>query len=199
MKTRWWLVTALAVVAMSAAVVSSAEENERGEYGEQGEAGEGAGFFSPAPVRAPGVVPVDNTLYTESCGSCHFAYQPGLLPARSWDRMLKGLSDHFGENAELPADEQAKLRDYLMANAADTSNAKRSRRIAESIAPDEAPLRITETAYFKRQHHELSARRVKDNPDVRSFSNCAACHTRAAEGSYREGEVRIPGYRNYER
>ncbi|MCW9089130.1 MAG: diheme cytochrome c, partial [Gammaproteobacteria bacterium] len=31
--------------------------------------------------RAPDVAPVKNELYQSECGSCHFAYQPGLLPA----------------------------------------------------------------------------------------------------------------------
>jgi hypothetical protein len=28
---------------------------------------------------------------------------------------------------------------------------------------------------------------------VKSFANCNACHTRAAEGSFRERDIRIPG------
>jgi len=50
------------------------------------------------------VAMVDNTLYQQECGSCHFAYQPGLLPARSWSTIMQGLDQHFGENAELGAD-----------------------------------------------------------------------------------------------
>jgi hypothetical protein len=30
-------------------------------------------------------------LYLNECGSCHTAYAPGLLPARSWKRMLAEL------------------------------------------------------------------------------------------------------------
>ena len=33
----------------------------------------------------PGIDPVDTQLYTKECGGCHFPYQPGLLPARSWE------------------------------------------------------------------------------------------------------------------
>ena len=43
---------------------------------------------------------VNNPTYTENCGACHFAYQPGLLPSGSWDKILKGLADHFGEAVE---------------------------------------------------------------------------------------------------
>ncbi|MBW2142417.1 MAG: cytochrome C, partial [Deltaproteobacteria bacterium] len=32
--------------------------------------------------------PVDNPTFQDECGSCHFAYQPALLPSGSWDRIL---------------------------------------------------------------------------------------------------------------
>lgn len=198
------LPVALVLGATAAAVMAS--DDERGEYGEYGRGGESraGGYGSDAVLPSGafmggqsgssrrGVAPVANELYREDCGGCHFAYQPGLLPARSWDRMLGGLADHFGENAELPGDEVKVLRDYLMANAADASDYRRSRKIAGSIMPEEAPLRISATPYFVRKHDELPRRVVQDNPDVRSFSNCSACHTRAEAGSYREGEIRIP-------
>jgi hypothetical protein len=140
------------------------------------------------------VAPVDNAMYAEECGSCHFAYQPGLLPARSWQKMMAELDDHFGENAELDSSPQMALTDYLMNNAAEHSSYKRSRKILSSIASGETPLRITETRYFKRKHHELSRPMVQGNPKVGSFSACAACHVNADKGSYNEHEINIPGY-----
>ena len=51
------------------------------------------GFFSRifGGAKAPGVAPVENPQYLEECGSCHFPYQPGLLPARSWTKVMAGL------------------------------------------------------------------------------------------------------------
>ncbi len=144
------------------------------------------------------VAPVDNAFYKEECGSCHFPYQPGLLPARSWQRLMDGLEDHFAENAELEAADAEQLTTYLTENAADTSDYKRSRGISRSLAKDDAPLRISTTRYFKRKHHELPDRMVKDNPDVRSFSNCELCHERAAQGSYDEHQVKVPGYADWD-
>ncbi|MCF6257265.1 MAG: diheme cytochrome c [Gammaproteobacteria bacterium] len=144
------------------------------------------------------VAPVDNAFYKEECGSCHFPYQPGLLPARSWQRLMGGLEDHFAENAELEAVDAEQLTAYLTENAADTSDYKRSRGISRSLAKDDAPLRISTTRYFKRKHHELPDRMVKDNPDVRSFSNCELCHERAAQGSYDEHQVKVPGYTDWD-
>ncbi len=144
------------------------------------------------------VAPVNNAMYAEECGSCHFAYQPGLLPARSWQKMMAGLDDHFGENAELDVSMQKTLTEYLMNNAAEHSSYKRSRKILSSIASGDTPLRITDTRYFKRKHHELSRPMVQGNPKVGSFSACAACHVNADKGSYNEHEINIPGYGGWE-
>ena len=51
--------------------------------------------------------------YTDACGSCHLVYQPGLLPARSWDRIMATLSDHFGDNAELDPAASSEIRRFL--------------------------------------------------------------------------------------
>ena len=140
-----------------------------------------------------GVAPVNNKKYQDECGSCHFAYQPGLLPARSWSKMMHDLENHFGENAELVAEDVAQISQYLEDNAADRSSYKRSRKIMKSMRSSSTPLRITETPYIIRKHDELSHRMVEDNPQVVSISRCKACHTRAETGSYSESQINIPG------
>ena len=57
--------------------------------------------------RGPEVAPVSDALYAQECGSCHMAYPPGLLPGRSWQRLMGNLADHFGDNAELPGEDAA--------------------------------------------------------------------------------------------
>lgn len=132
--------------------------------------------------------------YKTECGSCHMAYPPSLLPARSWDALMSGLDNHFGDNAELAADSAARIRDYLVDNAADRSDARRAFAFASSVPRDQAPLRITETRYFLRKHDEVPTRLVQGNPKVGSFSNCQACHRHAEAGSFDEHTVNIPGY-----
>jgi hypothetical protein len=155
-------------------------------------------FSADKPTRKPGVAPVDNPQYLEECGACHFAYQPGLLPARSWSKMMATLDNHFAENAELPADTAKAIEDYLLKNAADTSQHRRSVKIMASIKPGATPLRISETPYFVKKHSELPPKMVRDNPKVGSFSKCGACHTQAAKGSYSEREIMIPGFGRWE-
>lgn len=140
-----------------------------------------------------GVAAVADPVYTQECGSCHMAYPPGLLPARSWNKLMAGLEDHFGDNAELEASLHQSISTYLAGNSADRSSYRRSRKIDASINAGEAPLRITETPYFRHEHDEIPARMVQDNPEVRSFSNCNACHSKAQQGWFDEDGVRIPG------
>lgn len=142
--------------------------------------------------RGPDVPPVKNVQYQDECGSCHFAYQPGLLPAKSWQKLMGSLDNHFGENAELDAATRQQLVAYLKANSAEHSGTRRSARILRS-AGKASPMRITDVRYIKRQHDEIPERLVHLNPDVRSLSNCAACHTRAESGSFAERDIIIPG------
>jgi hypothetical protein len=37
--------------------------------------------------RTKEVKPVTDKTYRAECGDCHFAYQPGLLPAQSWEKL----------------------------------------------------------------------------------------------------------------
>ncbi|MEO5331021.1 MAG: diheme cytochrome c [Magnetococcus sp. YQC-5] len=144
------------------------------------------------------VAPVQEKQYSADCGSCHFAYQPGLLPARSWEKLLAGLGEHFGENAEVSQEVQNALKTYLTRNAADRVDDGRSKKIAASIAPDETPVRITETRYFVKKHREIPRRFWEKNPKIGSLIRCEACHTKAEEGSFNEHEVQIPGIGRWE-
>ena len=144
--------------------------------------------------RSQGVAAVSNTVYKEECGSCHMAYPPGLLPGTSWQEMMNGLDDHFGDNAELESSVKQEITEFLLANSADTSDYRRSRKFMNSIETGKAPIRISETRYFRHEHDEIPARMVKGNDKVKSFSNCNACHAKAEQGMFDEHGVRIPGY-----
>jgi hypothetical protein len=178
----------VAVVGLSATLAFSENDDERGERGWAAE------FAGPA-----GVQPVDNPLYTAECGSCHFAYQPGLLPEASWRKLMSGLSDHFGENAELTPETQKLLTEYLIQNAAEKDSGSIARKLQSATAANGEPvLRITETDYFIRKHDELPPRVWRDNPKVGSLSNCSACHAKADNASFDEHQVNIPGVGRWE-
>jgi hypothetical protein len=145
------------------------------------------------------VKPVDNKTYADECGSCHYAYPPGLLPSKSWAKLLDGkaLSNHFGEDATLDQGALKTIYDYAMDNAADKSWYKRSRKIAVATE-DETPLRITEVRYIKRKHHDIPEKMIKGNKDVKSLSYCNACHTQADKGIFDSDTVSIPNYPDWD-
>lgn len=136
------------------------------------------------------VVTVNNSTYTEYCGACHFAYQPGLLPSGSWDKLLKGIADHFGEAVEFDPESMKTITQYLKSYAADNYSAKLSCKIMKSIG-SQTPLRITQVPYIQRKHHEIEPQ-VFERETIGSFSNCAACHITAEKGIYDDDAVKIP-------
>ena len=144
---------------------------------------------------AKGTLPsVNNQLYKAECGSCHFAYQAGWLPARSWKKMMNELDDHFGENAELSDEPRVSITNYLMSEAADVKSNSKSRKVLRSIRENEAPQRISTLSYMQHKHDDLSARHIENNPKVRSLSNCVACHRGAEKGQFDEHGVNVPGF-----
>lgn len=150
--------------------------------------------------RTKEVKPVTDTQYLKECGECHFAYPPGLLPAKSWEKLLKAdaLKDHFGDNAEIDKETLQAIHDYAVENAADKSFYKRSRKIAIATAEGDAPLRIIEVRYIKRKHKEIPEKMVKGNNDVKSLSYCNKCHTQADKGVFDEDTVSIPNYPDWD-
>lgn len=136
--------------------------------------------------------PVSHAPTKNECAACHMAYPAGLLPARSWKRMMGELDRHFGEDASLSPQEVEQIARYLTDNAADSPQASRlMNRIATGIAPGAAPLRFTETPFFGYLHDEVPSS-VWKRKGIASKSNCLACHTKAEQGSFVEREIRIP-------
>jgi hypothetical protein len=144
------------------------------------------------------VAPATDELYLKECGSCHFAYQPGLLPSRSWVKVMDGLDNHFGTDASLDAKDTQSILKYLVDNSAEKfTNYKRSKKINDSVAAAETPIAITKTRYFIQKHKELSPKHIEQK-EVKSLANCMACHTKADKGSYNEREIKIPNFGKWE-
>lgn len=129
-----------------------------------------------------------NPVYAEECGACHMAYPAMLLPARSWEKIMTGLADHFGENAELDDATRSEIEAYLVRESGRAGYRKLFRNLG-----DAAPLRITELPYFVREHDEIPAAYVTGNERVKSLSQCNACHREAERGRFDEDDVVIPG------
>ena len=120
--------------------------------------------------------------YQAECAACHTAYPPGMLPARSWQRIMAGLDRHYGTDASLDAATVRQLSGWLQTNAGTY------RRVTEEPPQD----RITRSAWFARKHRGVDDPAVWKLPSVKSAANCAACHTRADQGDFDDDSVRLP-------
>ena len=143
-----------------------------------------AGVFAPSLSTAdePRVGRVTNELTQEECSACHLAFQPGFLPQRSWVYIMDNLSDHYGEDASLGDAAVQEIKNYLVANAMDTSS--RGTRFLRGIADNEIPLRISEFSWFAHEHGSRRIRQAESNPKIGSISNCTACHKGADRGYF---------------
>ncbi|MFI5304301.1 MAG: diheme cytochrome c [Nitrospiria bacterium] len=153
-------------------------------FGDDEEHGSGGGGDSVLPV-------INHPSYLKECSACHMAYQPELLPARSWKKLMDSLEEHFGDNAGLDAATRQEILKFLVSHSAESSKAEISRRILASIPSNFIPLRISKTDYIIRKHREVSPSVFK-RKSIGSASNCAACHSTADNGNYDEDLVKIP-------
>jgi mono/diheme cytochrome c family protein len=114
--------------------------------------------------------------FAKECGACHMAYPPVFLPARSWQAITDDLANHFGEDASLDPATTKAIADYLTANAADTSPGAPAAQILSGIRSTDLPLRITDMPFWRRIHGEVPSSDFT-SPQVKTKSNCLACHT----------------------
>lgn len=174
-----WVLIAAFVSCAGLFVFADDDEYEEREHEEHGRSWYQSRFQPPV-----------NANYEETCGACHFAYPPGLLPEASWKKILENLADHNGESVEIDEPVQQEIRDYLTTHSADKSRTEWSRKIMRSIG-SRVPVRITDIPYIKRKHHEVPSKVFK-HVSVESRSNCIACHQGADRGNFDEDYVRIP-------
>lgn len=150
-----------------------------------------AALPQPAPPAEPDPQPPPPAeMYRAECGSCHLAYPPGLLPAASWRRLLGGLEEHFGDNAELDASARTRLVGWLTNNSAQSGGDKRGRKIVRTL-DEPAPLRVSQTPYILRKHKKVKDE-VFERPSVGGRANCVACHVDAERGDFDDDRVKIP-------
>jgi hypothetical protein len=133
---------------------------------------------------------VNNPTYREQCGSCHFAYQPALLPSGSWGKILSRLADHNEESVVIEESDIKIIKEYLEKNAAEHSSAKRAIKILKSL-DGQKPEKITDVPYIRRKHDDVKEDVFK-RESIGSPANCVACHTTAEDGVYEDDNVRIP-------
>ena len=151
-------------------------------------------FWKEAPGSVNGFLPATDPLYVKECGSCHFPYSPGLLPARSWELHATRFDRHFGETLNLSPEKRDAILRYLTENAADRSKFEGSLTLMEKVDPKRTPYRFQDVPLFREMHRvmlEVINRKAKVK--VRTLTNCNGCHQMADEGSFGNSELLIPG------
>lgn len=121
--------------------------------------------------------------YTQECAACHMAYPPGMLPSASWQRIMGNLPNHYGTDASLDAASTQEISAWLQ------DHAGTHKRASEAPPQD----RITQSNWFLREHNQREiSPAVWKRAAVGSVFNCTACHTKAAQGSFDEHDIKIP-------
>ena len=111
----------------------------------------------------------NNVVWKQECGSCHDAYPPEFLSADNWRQLMGSLDKHFGANAVLDAKVNKQILRFLEVNAGSGERYK------------SASLRISDTPWFKHEHRVINPKEWT-NPQVKSRSNCSACHGKVILG-----------------
>jgi hypothetical protein len=130
-----------------------------------------------------GSTPKPAAVVQKECGACHMAYLAEFLPARSWNKLIDGLKEHFGENAALDAATSKVIRTYLVAHAADAAG--QDHRFTYGLDKTVTPLRVSDTPYWVMRHSEIPAE-VFTHPKVKTKANCIACHQNADKGGFED-------------
>jgi hypothetical protein len=133
---------------------------------------------------------VTDKTYKNTCGECHMAYPPMLLPSSSWKKIMNLLENHFGEKVSVDSRAREDISRYLIENGADRSSCKKAAKIVKSLN-DKVPVRITEVPYIRNEHREIPSK-ILEREKIGSLSNCLACHKKADQGLFNERDIKIP-------
>lgn len=136
-----------------------------------------ASAWADGPTMPTPILPT----YKQECAACHTPYPPGMLPAASWQRVMRGLEHHYGTDASLEPEQVQQITAWLKAYAGTY------KRVREEPPED----RITRSAWFIREHREVEAA-VWKRSSIKSAAQCSACHTQADVGRFDERQLRIP-------
>ncbi|MDH5436460.1 MAG: hypothetical protein OEX83_06840, partial [Gammaproteobacteria bacterium] len=133
----------------------------------------------------------DNALWREVCGECHLAYYPTLLPARSWKKLIKYQSDHFGEDLGIEEVSLKEVLNFMVTNAAESNLTESAWKVSHLTPPDETPVQVTETVYWKEKHMDIPEHYWK-HEEIIGKGNCIACHLDAKQGTFEDAAMKLP-------
>jgi len=138
--------------------------------------------LSPAYAGSP-FPQISDPVVRAECSDCHMLYQPEMLTVEAWTAMISDLSNHFGEDATLPAETVKLVLNAHVAQAADVSTHRQAKRFIKGADANKVPMRILDTARFHDKHERVLPEVFK-RKNVGNKSNCKGCHLKADKGDY---------------
>jgi cytochrome b len=125
--------------------------------------------------------------WSAECDSCHLAYAPCLLPARSWSAILAPGADHFGEDLALTPASRERLE--AIAGAPARRETWACWKMRASIPATQAPVRITDTPFWREAHWRMDSRDFNP-PRAAGRHDCGACHRDASSTTFSPRSLR---------
>ncbi|MBF0133449.1 MAG: cytochrome b/b6 domain-containing protein [Magnetococcales bacterium] len=117
-----------------------------------------------------------------ACGECHLPFSPSLLPSRSWEALLAGEEDHFGDILALKPETKEALRQSFTGHSAEDEPTEAAYQINHSVQKNQTPQRISDTPYWRKKHRNIDVETWK-NKDM-GKARCDGCHADAKEGIF---------------
>lgn len=106
-------------------------------------------------------------IYRNTCGTCHIALPPAVLPSETW-RQLLSSPEHYGRQLQPLLDPSRQLVwQYLQIYS------------RPDKAGERLPYRVNRSRFFHALHPQVEL------PSVISLSSCLTCHPRANQYNFR--------------
>jgi cytochrome b len=128
-----------------------------------------------------------NDAWKKECTGCHLDYHPSILPARSWNALLRGQHEHFGEDLGLDDETVNTLCEYALSQPAESHATPLAWKVDSTTPAESTPERVTDTAYWKHRHEDLSE---ADWGRTKRFA-CDGCHLDATAGTFLPGAIQV--------
>lgn len=124
----------------------------------------------------------ENPTFAKECSECHNLISPTFLTKKMWNVTLSDKKDHFEEDLTKDVPHFESIKKYILSNSAHTSNSELSLGVIKSTQ-GKNKYRITRTKYWK-DTHKYIPREVYKKEDIKSKSNCSACHNNFGKTNY---------------
>lgn len=124
----------------------------------------------------------DNPAFAKECSECHNLFSPTFMTKKMWEVALSNPKNHFDKDLSKDVPNFVSIKKYILKNSAETSKSEISLGVIESTR-GKNKYRITKTKFWKNLHAEIPRNAYKKE-EIKSKSNCIACHKNFGKTNY---------------